>query len=49
VRIDGSIDERDWTISYLRAGRKLAVAVVRRDLDGLRAEVEFERSLAPGA
>jgi NADPH-dependent 2,4-dienoyl-CoA reductase/sulfur reductase-like enzyme/nitrite reductase/ring-hydroxylating ferredoxin subunit len=49
VRIDGSIDERDCTISYLRAGRKLAVAVVRRDLDGLRAEVEFERSLAPGA
>jgi hypothetical protein len=26
------------------AGRKLAVAVVHRDLEGLRAEVEFERA-----
>jgi NADPH-dependent 2,4-dienoyl-CoA reductase/sulfur reductase-like enzyme len=45
VRIDGSIDQRDCTITYRRAGRKLAVAVVHRDLEGVRAEVEFERSL----
>jgi NADPH-dependent 2,4-dienoyl-CoA reductase/sulfur reductase-like enzyme len=47
--IDGSIDERDCTISYRRAGKMLAVAVVHRDLEGLRAEVEFERSLAANA
>jgi hypothetical protein len=34
------------TTSYRRGGRKLAVAVVHRDLDGLREEVEFERSIA---
>jgi NADPH-dependent 2,4-dienoyl-CoA reductase/sulfur reductase-like enzyme len=49
VEVDGSIDARDCTISYRHAGRKLAVAVVHRDLEGLRAEVEFERSLAPSA
>ena len=47
VEIDGGIDEQDCAISYRRAGKRLAVAVVHRDLDGLRAEVEFERSLAP--
>jgi len=46
VEIDGSVNERNCTISYRQAGRKLAVAVVHRDLEGLRAEVEFERSLA---
>ena len=34
------------TLSYRREGRKLAVAVVHRDLEGLRAEVEFERIIA---
>ena len=46
VRIDGSIDAQDCTISYRQAGKGLAVAVVHRDLEGLRAEVEFERALA---
>jgi hypothetical protein len=44
--IDGSVEERDCSVSYFRDGRKLAVAVVHRDLEGLRAEVEFERRLA---
>jgi hypothetical protein len=43
--IDGSLDRRDCTITYRRAGKKLAVAVVHRDLEGLRAEVEFERAI----
>ena len=34
------------TITYRRNGTKLAVAVVHRDLEGLRAEVEFERTIA---
>ncbi|MEO6896007.1 MAG: FAD-dependent oxidoreductase [Caldimonas sp.] len=49
VRIDGSLETRDCTLSYWRDGRKLAVAVVHRDLEGLRSEVEFERALAETA
>jgi len=47
VEIDGRLeaDSRDCTISYRRAGQKLAVATVYRDLESLRAEVEFERMI----
>ena len=48
VRIDGSIEARDCAITYLRDGRKLAVALICRDLEGLIAEVEFERSDGDG-
>jgi NADPH-dependent 2,4-dienoyl-CoA reductase/sulfur reductase-like enzyme/nitrite reductase/ring-hydroxylating ferredoxin subunit len=46
--IDGQLDAetRNCTITYRRGGRKLAVAIVHRDLEGLRAEVEFERAIA---
>jgi NADPH-dependent 2,4-dienoyl-CoA reductase/sulfur reductase-like enzyme len=47
--IDGAIAERDCSVTYYRDGRKLAVAVIHRDLEGLRAEVEFERRLAHSA
>ncbi|MEO6973434.1 MAG: FAD-dependent oxidoreductase [Rhodoferax sp.] len=47
--IDGSLDARDCTITYRRGDRKLAIAVIHRDLEGLRAEVEFERTMASGA
>ena len=48
AEIDGQLDAetRDCTITYRRSGKKLAVAVVHRDLEGLRAEVEFERTIA---
>ena len=46
VEIDGALDARDCTISYRSGGRKLAVAVVHRDLEGVRTEVEFERAMA---
>jgi NADPH-dependent 2,4-dienoyl-CoA reductase/sulfur reductase-like enzyme len=49
VEIDGSLEARDCKVTYWRGAAKLAVAVVRRDLEGLREEVEFERTLAPGA
>ena len=44
AEIDGQLDaaRADCTITYRRGGKKLAVAVVHRDLAGLRAEVEFE-------
>ncbi len=48
VEIDGTLEARDCEITYRRGGTKLAVAVVRRDLEGLRSEVEFERTLAAG-
>ena len=49
VAIDGSLAARDCRLSYSRRGRTLAVAVVQRDLEGLRSEVEFERALAASA
>ncbi|MCC6716781.1 MAG: FAD-dependent oxidoreductase [Acetobacteraceae bacterium] len=49
AEIEGSLEDRDCTITYRRAGRKLAVAVVQRDLEGLRAEVAFERVMATGS
>ncbi|BFG79954.1 FAD-dependent oxidoreductase [Paraburkholderia terrae] len=48
VQFDGLLDAgtQDCTITYRRSGKKLAVAIVHRDLEGLRAEVEFERTIA---
>jgi apoptosis-inducing factor 3 len=46
AEIEGSLERRDCTVTYRLAGRKLAVAVVHRDLEGLRAEVEFERAIS---
>jgi NADPH-dependent 2,4-dienoyl-CoA reductase/sulfur reductase-like enzyme/nitrite reductase/ring-hydroxylating ferredoxin subunit len=49
IDIDGQLDARDCSITYLKGGKKLAMAVVHRDLEGLRAEVELERSIAQAA
>lgn len=46
IEILGDLEKRDCSIVYRRGGRKLAVALIHRDLDGLRTELEFERSLA---
>lgn len=46
TRIDGDLEARDCSITYSRGGKELAVAVIHRDLAGLRAEVEFERRIA---
>jgi NADPH-dependent 2,4-dienoyl-CoA reductase/sulfur reductase-like enzyme/nitrite reductase/ring-hydroxylating ferredoxin subunit len=47
AELEGQLDAvtRDCRITYRRAGRKLAVAFVHRDLEGLRAEVEFEMAM----
>jgi NADPH-dependent 2,4-dienoyl-CoA reductase/sulfur reductase-like enzyme len=45
VEIDGALDARDCTLTYRRHGERLAVAVVHRDLEGMRAEVELARAI----
>jgi NADPH-dependent 2,4-dienoyl-CoA reductase/sulfur reductase-like enzyme/nitrite reductase/ring-hydroxylating ferredoxin subunit len=47
AEIEGQLDaeKQDCTITYSRGGKKLAVALVHRDLEGLRAEVEFEKTM----
>ena len=49
AEIEGQLnaEKHDCTITYRRGGRKLAVALVHRDLEGLRAELEFESAI-PG-
>jgi apoptosis-inducing factor 3 len=42
AEIAGSLERRDCTVTYRLGGKKLAVAVIHRDLEGLREEVEFE-------
>jgi NADPH-dependent 2,4-dienoyl-CoA reductase/sulfur reductase-like enzyme len=46
VTIDGSLDARDAAVSFVRGGRKLAVATVSRDRESLQAEVELEQATA---
>ena len=50
AEIEGQLnaEKHDCTITYRRGGKKLAVALVHRDLEGLRAELEFESAI-PGA
>jgi NADPH-dependent 2,4-dienoyl-CoA reductase/sulfur reductase-like enzyme/nitrite reductase/ring-hydroxylating ferredoxin subunit len=46
VDVKGQLAARDCTITYRRGNKKLAMAVVHRDLEGVQAEVEFERAMA---
>ena len=43
--IDGQLDAGACTVSYRRGQETLAVAVVQRDLEGVRTELEFERAM----
>jgi NADPH-dependent 2,4-dienoyl-CoA reductase/sulfur reductase-like enzyme/nitrite reductase/ring-hydroxylating ferredoxin subunit len=45
VRVDGSLDKRDASVSFLSGGRRLAVATISRDRDNLEAEVELEAAV----
>ncbi len=49
AEIAGSLEGQDCAITYRLAGQKAAVAIVQRNLVGLRAEVEFEQRIAAGA
>jgi NADPH-dependent 2,4-dienoyl-CoA reductase/sulfur reductase-like enzyme/nitrite reductase/ring-hydroxylating ferredoxin subunit len=46
IRVDGSLEARNASVSFLRNGHRLAVATVSRDRASLEAEVELERELA---
>lgn len=48
IKIEGSFAERDCAITYLRDGRRLAIATVQRDLQNLQTELAFESSRPPG-
>ncbi len=43
ILFDGSLEENDCTITYRHRGKALALAIVQRNLDGLRFEHELER------
>jgi len=46
AEIAGSLEARDCAITYRRAGKKVAVAIVQRDIPGLQAEVDFEQMIS---
>jgi apoptosis-inducing factor 3 len=43
VRLDGSLETRDCSVTYSRGGRTLAVATISRDRESLQAELALER------
>jgi len=45
VRIEGSLEKRDASASFVRGGRRLAVATISRDRANLEAEVELEAAV----
>jgi NADPH-dependent 2,4-dienoyl-CoA reductase/sulfur reductase-like enzyme/nitrite reductase/ring-hydroxylating ferredoxin subunit len=45
VRVDGSLDAHDASVTYLRSGQPLAVATLGRDRENLRSEVELEQAV----
>ena len=49
IEIDGRVEEKNCRVTYRRGGRLLAVATIGRDIESLRAELEFEqRPLSKG-
>jgi NADPH-dependent 2,4-dienoyl-CoA reductase/sulfur reductase-like enzyme len=46
IAIDGRLEAQDCTLSYWLGSRRLAVVTIGRDGEGLRAELELERSMA---
>jgi len=44
VAVSGSLDAHDAAVSFMRGGRKLAVATVGRDRESLQAELELEQA-----
>jgi NADPH-dependent 2,4-dienoyl-CoA reductase/sulfur reductase-like enzyme/nitrite reductase/ring-hydroxylating ferredoxin subunit len=47
VQIDGSLDARDCSVSYVLAGRKMALATISRDRESLAVEAEWDHAFVP--
>ena len=47
IEIEGDIEKRDCLARYRRDGKVLAVASIYRDLENLKIEAEWERSVRP--
>jgi NADPH-dependent 2,4-dienoyl-CoA reductase/sulfur reductase-like enzyme len=43
VQIDGTLESRDCSVTYMSGGHRLAVATISRDRESLRAELAMER------
>jgi apoptosis-inducing factor 3 len=48
TKVEGSLADHDGKVTFLQAGRPLAVATVFRDRDSLVAEAEMEQRVAKG-
>jgi NADPH-dependent 2,4-dienoyl-CoA reductase/sulfur reductase-like enzyme/nitrite reductase/ring-hydroxylating ferredoxin subunit len=48
TRVEGSLADHDGKVTFLQAGRPLAVATIFRDRDSLAAEADMERRAAKG-
>jgi NADPH-dependent 2,4-dienoyl-CoA reductase/sulfur reductase-like enzyme/nitrite reductase/ring-hydroxylating ferredoxin subunit len=46
IEIDGRLEGKDCTVTYLHGGRKLAVLTIGRDHDSLAGEIELEKAIA---
>jgi hypothetical protein len=44
VQIDGSLDARDCAVSYVLAGRKIALVTIARDRESLSVEAEWDHA-----
>jgi len=42
VKIDGSLESKDCSVTYMLGGKRVAVATIKRHRENLQAEVEFE-------
>lgn len=45
IEVDGSIEAKNCTVTYKRAGRVLAVATIGRNVENLRIEAEMEAGI----
>jgi len=48
TKVEGSLADHDGKVTFLQAGKPLAVATIFRDRDSLVAEVEMEQRMAKG-
>ncbi len=46
IKVEGSFADRDCTVTYLRGGKRLAIATIQRDLQNLQTELAFESEIA---